>query len=521
MIWIIAKREFFEKILDFRVIVSFVIAIVLTVVATIIAGTDYHVRKAEYDKLTAEYQLQLKSVKVYSQYKPVVCYPPAPLSVLSRGIDIPTPIKVDIALDNVPRYDLRSAGSNPMMSMFDTLDIATVVRVLFSLLVILLTFDSFSGEKENGTLRQTLSNPVARVNLLYGKFVGTLMIVAVVVCLTFLITVILVRTTSGISFSLDTYIRALFMAGATLLYLAVFAALGITASLWFRHSSTSLVMLLIVWFGVAILIPNLATYVASEWEGTGWLRKAQSSLAGDDCNVYDELARLQNERGNFFENGSKHCYYSAPGRSSSFGSESWKMHPIITDADFDLLDYTMQQVRVYRKLGDCAERTFNKYSEFVLSHLDRQLGMKRVIDLFSPASIFTHAAGIVSRTDIDNIDNFYQQARRYRTDYLTYLDQKGVFSTNAYLYFSRLTREQVDRAATEQRMAQYAKDQALIPYIDDQPTLDLRDAPVFTSQESALRDDAARSLIVLTPLALYFILILILSGIILRSYDPR
>lgn len=521
MIWTIAKKEFLEKILDFRVIVSFVIAIVLTVVATIIAGTDYHVRKAEYDKLTTEYQLQLKSVKVYSQYKPVVCYPPAPLSVLSRGIDIPTPIKVDIGIDNVPRYDPRSAGSNPMMSMFDTLDIATVVRVLFSLLVILLTFDSFSGEKENGTLRQTLSNPVARTNLLYGKIMGTLMIVAVVVCLTFLVTLIMVRATSGISFSVDTYIRALLMAGATLIYLAVFAALGIAASLWFRHSSTSLVMLLIVWFGIAILFPNLATYVASEWEGSGWFLKAQSSLAGDDCNVYEELARLQNEHGNIFEDRTKRGYYSGPGRSSVFGSESWTMYTIITDADFDLLDYAMQQVRVYRKLGDCAERTFHKYSEFLLSHLDRQLELKRIIDLFSPASIFTHAAGIVSRTDIDNIDNFYRQARRYRTEYLTYLDQKGVFSANAYLYFSRLTREQVDRAATEQRMAQYAKDPASIPYIDDQPPLDLRDAPVFTSQESAIGGDAARSLLVLTPLALYFIVILILSGIILRSYDPR
>jgi|GEM_PF-3978828 len=521
MIWTIAKREFFEKILDFRVIVSFVIAIVLTVVATIVAGTDYHVRKAEYDKLTAEYQLQLKSVKVYSQYKPVVCYPPAPLSVLSRGIDIPTPIKVDIAIDNVPRYDPRTAGSNPMMSMFDTLDIATVVRVLFSLLVILLTFDSFSGERENGTLRQTLSNPVSRMSLLYGKFIGTLMIVAIVVCLTFLVTLIMVRATSGISFSVDTYIRALLMAGATLIYLAVFAALGIAASLWFRHSSTSLVMLLIVWFGIAILFPNLATYVASEWEGTGWIRNAQPSLAGNDCGVDKELERLQNERGKIFEDRSKRCYYSAPGRVNSFGTMSWVMYPIITDADFDLLDYTMQQVRIYRKSGDCAEQTFNKYSDFVLSHLDRQLGLKRVIDLFSPASMFTHAAGIVSRTDIDNIDNFYRQARRYRTEYLTSLDQKGVFSANAYLYFSRLTREQVDRAATEQRMAQYAKDHALIPYIENQPPLDLRDAPVFTSQESALGDDAARSSLVLTPLALYFILILVLSGIILRSYDPR
>lgn len=46
MIWIIAKK-FLEKILDFRVIVAFVIAILLTLVVAFVVEQDYQTRKAE------------------------------------------------------------------------------------------------------------------------------------------------------------------------------------------------------------------------------------------------------------------------------------------------------------------------------------------------------------------------------------------------------------------------------------------------------------------------------------------
>jgi uncharacterized membrane protein YraQ (UPF0718 family) len=46
VIWVIAKK-FLEKILDFRVITSFVIAILFTLVVAFVVEQDYQTRNAE------------------------------------------------------------------------------------------------------------------------------------------------------------------------------------------------------------------------------------------------------------------------------------------------------------------------------------------------------------------------------------------------------------------------------------------------------------------------------------------
>ena len=308
MIWTIAKREFLDKILDFRVTISFIIAIVLTSVATIVSGEDYLVRKAEYDKEVARQQSLLNNAKVYSEYNPVVLYPPTPLCVFSHGIDIPTPITAEIVIYNVPFYSPRAAGLNPIMNMFDTLDILLVVRVLFSLLVILLTFDAFSGEKELGTLRQVLSNPTKRGSILLGKFFGTMMILGTVTCLTFLFALIILGGFVGVFLSMGEVIRVGLIAGLTILYLAFFAGLGILGSIMLHRSAVSLAVLLLIWFFVAVFQPELNTYIVSEFDDRQWVDAYRSASAQNDCDVETQLANLQKQSGGILTDSTKHIF---------------------------------------------------------------------------------------------------------------------------------------------------------------------------------------------------------------------
>jgi ABC-type transport system involved in multi-copper enzyme maturation permease subunit len=521
MIWLIAKKEFLEKILDFRVILSFIIAILLTIVATFVAGEDYQAQKKEYDKFVSQSQSIMSSIKVYSQFKPVIYYPPSQLSVFSKGSDIPTPIKVNIEIYEVPRYQARSSGSNPLMSIFDTLDIATVIRVLFSLLVILLTFDSFSGEKEQGTLRHILSNPIARVNILFGKFIGNIMIITVVIILTFLITIILTRISSGIGFTIDQFIRFILMTVVTILYLSVFSALGIYISLRFQHSSASLAVLLIIWFFVAILQQNLNTYIVSEFESKDWKKDIQSASIDYECEARNQLEELQKERSNIFESRSKRMYGYSPGYMYSSTYSSIIMFPVISDANYNILDYLIKQVHIYRRLSDCGEKMFNYYNIYNYKHLNQQLGWRRDLDLLSPAALYTRSMSIISRTDVDNIDNFFEQAREYRHQYLTYLDQRGIFTNNAHLYFSRLDKNQIDQAATQRRMAMYERDSSLIPYLENQSSLDLRDAPFFNYKHSILTVDIGKVIELIVPILLLFAILFYLTGRSIKRYDAR
>jgi len=514
VIWTIAKKEFLEKILDARVTISFLIAITLTIVTTFVVGEDYQTKKTAYDQAIAKAEADLKEVKVFSQYKPDLAYSPSPLIVFSRGVDLPSSIVLNIRPDWVPRYEQTTVGSNPLMRIFDTLDVATVLRILFALLVILLTYDSFSGEKENGTLQMILSNPVSRVRVLTGKIIGALMIVAVVAVLTFVITLIVLQAVSRIALSSGDYLRAFIILVATLLYLAIFAILGSLASIRLHHSSTSLIVLLFLWFVVAILQPNASTYLASELKTVPRLEDIKPTLDAASESYLAELERLQGQYATILNDRSRQKYIEV---QMAWGQTY--LYMALADADYEILEYAIKQAQIYRKSVGAADGEWQLYKSLYLDKLDRQLHWKRLIDLISPAALFTHSAAVLSRTDIDNFEDFMKQAREFRNQYIGYLDGKGVFSTNAHLFFSRLTREQIDPAETERRLAQYAKDPSTIAWIRNQPPLDLTDSPRFKTQAYAVLDDVGKAGGTLFLLILYAVVLLALSDWSLRAYD--
>lgn len=517
MIWTVAKKEFLEKILDSRVTISFLIAIALTVLAVFVVSQEYRTQKTAYDQAIANSQADLNEVKVFSQYKPDVVFPPTPLSLFSRGIDLPAPMIVNIRLDWVPRFGERiAAGSNPIMRIFDTLDLATVIQILFALLVILLTYDSFSGEKENGTLRLVLSNPVSRVELLYGKIIGSLFIVAAVVVVTFSIALLSVQVFSGIALETEYYARSLLILLISFLYLSIFAVLGTCASIWFQQSSSSLAVSLLIWLVVGFLQPNVNRYLVSEFGSTPRLDDLRPTLAEARNSYLKELERLQAQYGHLLADRSKLRYIQG---QTSIGTVI--LPHIAVDADYAILQYLIKQVQAYRESARSADTEWGLYKSLYLDRLETQLRWKRLLELFSPAALFTRSISVISRTDIDNVEDFLYQAREYRQQYLAYLDQKGIFSTNAQLFFSRLSREDIDPSATAWRLAQYAKDPNRIPWIQNQSPLDLSDAPVFGARKPMLITDSEEAARTVLPLIIYIALLVIWTGRSFSVYDPR
>jgi ABC-type transport system involved in multi-copper enzyme maturation permease subunit len=77
---------------------------------------------------------------------------------------------VNIAYD--PNLVDSKYESNPVFSVFGTLDLTFIVKIVLSLFAILFTYDAIVGEKEKGTLKLTLSNRVPRDRLILGKVIG-------------------------------------------------------------------------------------------------------------------------------------------------------------------------------------------------------------------------------------------------------------------------------------------------------------------------------------------------------------
>ncbi len=121
------------------------------------------------------------------------------------------------------------------------------------LLALLLSYDSISKEREEGTIELLLSYPIYRDEVINGKFVAGLFMLALSLLLSF-------TMSSGLAVfmldklpSLNHVYRLSFVWLGTIVYMAFFLALGSLFSTLFRSSWRSLIA------GAAVLLASMAT----------------------------------------------------------------------------------------------------------------------------------------------------------------------------------------------------------------------------------------------------------------------
>ena len=124
-------------------------------------------------------------------------------------------------------------------------------------LAIAISFDTINSERQRGSLSTLLSYPIYRDSIIYGKYLGGLMIVSLVSVITFLSGVVVFVSVTGLAMTFDTVIRLLLFFGVSFIYMAFFLAVGLLLSILLKQPSTSLLASMIVWLASIQLIPNL------------------------------------------------------------------------------------------------------------------------------------------------------------------------------------------------------------------------------------------------------------------------
>ncbi|MEZ5419818.1 MAG: DUF3526 domain-containing protein [Vicinamibacterales bacterium] len=145
--------------------------------------------------------------------------------------------------------------TSPLLAALGTFDFAFVLIALAPLVVIAVTHDVLSSEREAGTWPLIRSQPVAALRLLglkLGVRVG-------VVTLVMLVVTLLAPLTAGAA--LDG--RLLAVALVTLLYLALWGVLALVVATFDRSSEVNLLALLGVWLLWVVIGPALVTTAAS------------------------------------------------------------------------------------------------------------------------------------------------------------------------------------------------------------------------------------------------------------------
>ena len=186
---------------------------------------------------------------------------PTPLSVFATGLESALPNSLGMTRNGIKRGEA-SLSTAPIAFLLGHLDFVFVVSTVFSLLALLFTFDAVAGEREAGTLRITLANALPRDIFLWSKLIGGYL----VFILPFLISLIiglLVLVWQGFPLAeSDTFLRVLCLAFVSLLYIAVFFAIGAVISIYFDSSKTALIVAFTLWVFAVLILPRVGFLAA-------------------------------------------------------------------------------------------------------------------------------------------------------------------------------------------------------------------------------------------------------------------
>ncbi|MGB1201023.1 MAG: ABC transporter permease [Cognaticolwellia aestuarii] len=156
------------------------------------------------------------------------------------------------------------SGGIGVASLSSTIaSLASLAVFLIPLIALLVSYDSFVGEQESGTLLLLLTYPISKSQLLIGKFVGQGSIIAVATLLGFGTSASFLSYQQGVDHIVPAF--TLFISSAVLLGLS-FTAMGYLISLLVSEKSKAAGFALILWFFFALVfdLALLAVLVGTE-----------------------------------------------------------------------------------------------------------------------------------------------------------------------------------------------------------------------------------------------------------------
>jgi ABC-2 type transport system permease protein len=264
MIAAIARKELTSALRDGRIVWSAAILALMLVAALGSAAQRYaaiSVERAAAQQLVDEQFRNQgdKNPHAAAHYGIYAFKPVTPLSFFDTGVNGFTGVSIWLEAHRRNMAEGEPARDATAIARFGELTAAFTLQMLLPLLVILLTFSSFAGEREQGTLRQVLAMGVSPVRLLLGKALGAGAAISLFLGPIFLLGLVALLLAPGGTHWLS---HGLLLAGLYAAYAAVFVFLALAVSAGADSSRTALVVLVALWAVSSVALPRIASDAA-------------------------------------------------------------------------------------------------------------------------------------------------------------------------------------------------------------------------------------------------------------------
>jgi ABC-2 type transport system permease protein len=210
--------------------------------------------------------------------------PPAPLAALAVGQSDLLPYYFRMTTDARETVLAATEIENPHRLLAGRFDLAFVLIYLYPLLILALTYNLLSGEKEQGTLVLALSQPVSLRTLAAGKVALRLALFLAALIATVALAVILGGADLGAAGALA---RLLMWVSAVTLYGLFWFAVAVVVAALGKTSAANAMVLAGIWLVLVVLVPSaLSMTVTTTYPVPSRVEMIQAMrVASDEANA--------------------------------------------------------------------------------------------------------------------------------------------------------------------------------------------------------------------------------------------
>lgn len=407
MFWILVQKELKSIIQSPKFIASFLTFSILILLSFYTGIKEYKDYEKNYNTAISLIETNLAQADSWMKVQYSAFRAPNPMQVFATGIhnDIGrfsqisryAPVKLSHSVYN----------DDPIFAVFRYIDFTFIVTIVLSLFAILFTYDAINGERENGTLKLVFSNSIPRNKFilakLTGSWLGLVIPITIPVLLGFLIMVI-----SGIPLTGGDWMKILFLLIISLLYFTFFIVMGILVSALTRHSSTSFLILLVVWIAFVFIIPRVGVMVAGQFITVPTNAELESQRIAYQQQGWakygEEMQKVWKERSKLME-----------GMSEEQREKYRKDNELAWMEESD---------KVMKQREKEENEFFEKINESAKNKRDQLERLALTLSRFSPASAFQLAVMNLSGTDLDMRQRYEDAMKDFREKYNAFIEKK-------------------------------------------------------------------------------------------------
>jgi ABC-type transport system involved in multi-copper enzyme maturation permease subunit len=424
LISIIIKKDLYKNLQEAKIQVLAITVLCLTLIVSILGVYEYKSKQERYiTEKTADIE-QLYQNKIYATIHPKAIKAPTPLSIICKGVEQDFGNSYTFDLLTIPYSASKIYESNSYIDGFINLDLTVIFIWLFSIISILIAYDSIARERENGTLKLMFVSRLSKTTFFFSKIISSFLSVAIVIFTSILIISIVFAASPWIEFNQQVIYALLLFFALILLFVLFWISVATFFSILCKSSSQSLVASLAIWIILLLAFPTGIKVILGD---TNFIneKKEISLLEQDIMNDYFKM------RGEIMDREIYPLIRDL--QFSTFGGSPGNERQAIWGAN----PPTMQAaIKLYNTLNpmknDIANQKFAIANEKYLNSLQHKIQLSNRLTYFSPVSLFEQISMRMAKTSYNEQFTFFNDFKTYRDQVIDFFTQRKAFNSRQW-----------------------------------------------------------------------------------------